>query len=110
MSRVREVQLAGALAVVSVLSSCSTGPQPMTIDYVELLPSGTRMFVYLNEPTCGAVVDYRLEERSSTVVVEVFYISPPDGSDCRSGADVTLSEPLGDRTVLDANTGDVDAA
>jgi hypothetical protein len=60
-----------------------------------------RIEVYLD---CGSSVVWDVDESPERVVVDVRMSHQP--GDCSAGAIIGLAEPLGDRPLVDAATGD----
>lgn len=54
---------------------------------------------------CGAELEYELEESSDQVVVDLFAVGSNPMDDCGSFAEGELTDPLGDRELIDATTG-----
>jgi len=84
-------------------SSSQVALEPVRVQYFEVL--GERR-VELALDYCGS--DYRLEVAETAERVDVLVEAPPQGDsteDCGALATVILDEPLGDRPVANARTG-----
>jgi uncharacterized lipoprotein NlpE involved in copper resistance len=95
--------IAAGLAVSLVLLGCSTRRDARIVDAVL---EGDRTLV-LNIDACNAD-DNRTEttENGDTVTIAVTTDDPPGGDDCADGVTVELADPLGDRALIDASTGE----
>ena len=90
-----------AVAVtVAVLVGCSTQER---LELAELTPDGRSLSFSLS--VCNADQDVDVREDEDVVAVSI-RSSRGDGNDCADGVVVELDAPLGDRTVIDASTGD----
>ena len=86
-----------------------TGPGPRWrgAEVVVVEPRGSRLWVGIE--TCGGERRVRIVEQSADRVVVQGWIRWNTHNDCYDLGDevVELDEPLGDRQVIDAETGDV---
>ncbi|MBB6392364.1 hypothetical protein [Microbacterium thalassium] len=101
--------LAGPAVVVLLLSGCYQllgGPGQLTITRVVGVDSGTQLWVYFEEPTCGAEFEDDVTQTDAAVTIDARRTNPYDGADCLKALEIELSEPLGSRTVIDAGTGE----
>lgn len=102
-SRPLLLALVGAVAVVA-LAGCSSVREARLI---EGRVGESERVIHLTVGACNPVrIDTDMTEATDEVRVLVTVTDPAENEDCAAGVNVHLDEPLGDRTVLDASTGE----
>lgn len=106
MNRRRPLAL-GVLALVTPLALAACGSDDIGISGAWGAPDSTRLEVGLDEG-CNADIDVTIDESATEIAVSVTYASDPgdDGEDCGESRTIELEAPLGDRTLIDASSGD----
>jgi hypothetical protein len=92
------------IALGLVLSSCTFGSRHAHLLDVTL--SGDETTLWVSVDTCNADLTAWITETEESVVVDVI-VENDTNDDCADGLTFELSEPLGNRPVIDGPTGDV---
>lgn len=92
---------AAAVAVVVAVSACSSGA-----DVYAAARSPSGMTIRLDVRTCNADLSVEVEETPDRVTVSVTALNDTN-DDCSDGLVFNLSEPLGERPLVDASDGRV---
>ena len=92
-----------AIASVASLAGCSS---PVTILGVGMSADGTVLTLSLSACSPDLVVDYSVDEEAVMILVrERGSFLGSDGGDCVDEYTIVLDEPIGDRSVIDEQTG-----
>ena len=103
--RIRTLIRVVALAVASVatLAACSS---PVTILGVGLSADGTVLTLSLSACSADLVVEHSVDDEAVMILVrERGSFLGSGGENCADEYTIVLDEPLGDRTVIDEQTG-----
>lgn len=102
-SRPLLLALAGAVAVLALAGWSSVREARLLQGRV----GESERVVHLTIGACNPVrTQTEVTETTDEVRVLVTVTDPAENEDCSAGVNVHLDEPLGDRTVLDASTGE----
>lgn len=108
-TNVRRILVTLAVLVVAVVGYYFTGPGPRWRGAEVLSVAPTESGLWVGVQTCGGQRRVRLVEESSTRVVLQAWIRWDTDDDCDDLGDeeIDLAEPLGERQVIDRETGEV---
>ncbi len=91
------------LALTALLSACSS---PVTIVGVGVSADGTVLTLSLSACNADLTVDYSVDDEAVMILVqERGSFIGSGGDDCADEYTILLDEPLGDRAVIDEQTG-----
>ncbi|MDJ0663357.1 MAG: hypothetical protein QNJ75_02275 [Acidimicrobiia bacterium] len=93
-----------ALALTVLLSACSS---PVTILGVGVSVDGTVLKLSLSACNANVTVDYSVDDEAVMILVQErgSFIGSGGDDDCADEYTIVLDEPLGDRVVIDEQTG-----
>ncbi len=95
--------MASVLTLAALVSACSS---PVTIQEISASPDGTVLSLLLSACNADLVVDYSVDDEAVMILVQErgsFIGSGRD--DCSDEYTIVLDEPLGDRIVIDEQSG-----